>query len=252
MPPETYCPGCGAPRAVGARFCASCGRPLDADPTTLAAAPSLAPVVTSPPVTRQRTSPVLILAVILTGLLALGAIGYAVSQPGGLVAVATATPTASPTATPFEAPVVTDEPIFTEPPPAGGLNLTAALGEAVALQNTDTGKSLGAVTVVRSKKYTSFDYSVADKGKTFVGVDVKYNAVSGFDYNPFDWVAHDASGTQYEYDGSNLNPALGSGTLAAGRHKEGWISFQVPKTLAHLWVDYENSDGTVVFSVKLY
>lgn len=230
---------------------------MDAGAATPNLQPSLAAVSPSLLVARERTSPVLIILVLLTGLLALGALVYAFSQSGGLGGLAAApstaipTPTSEPTATPYE-PVTTYEPTFIEPPAAGGLNLTAALGEAVALQETSSGASLGSIKVIKSKKYTSFDYSVADKGKTFVGVDVRYDAVSGFDYNPFDWVAHDAGGTQYEYDGSNLNPSLDSGTLAAGRHKEGWISFQVPKTTAHLWVDYENSDGTVVFTVKLY
>jgi hypothetical protein len=213
----------------------------------------LAAVTPGPPVARERTSPVLIVAVVLTGLLALGVVGYALSRgspnpPGA----ASATNPALPTATPTDSTGATDEPIASLPAPGGGLNGTAALGEKVDLQNTSSGVDLGTVEVIKSKKYTSYNYSTADKGKTYVGVDVRYDAVSGFDYSPLDWVAHDSSGAQYTWDGTDLNPSLDSGTLAAGRHREGWTSFQVPKSTAHLWIDYENSNGTVVFTVKLY
>jgi hypothetical protein len=251
---ESYCPGCGAPRAVGARFCPSCGRPLADIPV---ATPVLTGVTPASPAVRQRTSPALLLLVVVTGVLAVAVFAYAIG-PGGLIrsqtALATPTvgPTLQPTPTATDVAVVTDAPAFTAPPAEGGLNLTAGFGEPISLQDTSSGTSLGSVTVVKIKKYTALDYITADKGKTYVGVDVRYDAVSGFSYNPFDWVAHDATGAQYEYDGNNISPELSSGTLAAGRHREGWISFQVAKTLAHLWIDYQNSDGTVVFTVKLY
>jgi hypothetical protein len=140
---------------------------------------------------------------------------------------------------------------FSEPPVGNGLNLTAAVGEKVPIQ-TSSGESLGTVAVIKSKKYSTLDYQTPDKGNIYLGVYVRYDATSGFNYNPFDWVAHDAAGAQFEYEGVNLSPELGSGTLAAGRHKEGWISFQVPKGAAHIWVDYQNSDGSVIFTVKLY
>jgi hypothetical protein len=145
----------------------------------------------------------------------------------------------------------TTEETFSEPPAGEGLNLTAALEEKVSIQ-TSSGEALGTVAVIKSKKYSSQDYQTPDKGNIYLGVYVRYDATSGFNDNPFDWVAHDAAGTQFEYEGVNLSPQLGSGTLAAGRHKEGWISFQVPKNAAHLWVDYQNSDGSVIFTVKLY
>lgn len=201
----------------------------------------------------ERTSPLLVLAVILTGVLALVVVGYAVAQgPGqGLLAglSPTPTPTASPTPTPVPVVVYTPAP-RTAPP--GGLNNTAVLGEAVDLQNTSTGGDLGSITVVKSKKYTSLNYQTPAKGQVFVAVDVRYDARSAFSYSAGEWVLHDGSGIQYQWTANDPSPALNSGTLAAGRHQEGWVGFQVQKAATHLWIDYQNGDGSIVFTVKLY
>jgi hypothetical protein len=172
-----------------------------------------------------------------------------VQHTGGVGATA-------PTPTPFvpaaAAPSAdTTQETFSEPPAGDGLNLTASLGEKVPIQ-TSSNEALGTVAVIKSKKYSSHDYQTPNKGNVYLGVYVRYDATSGFDYNALDWVAHDSAGAQFEWEGVDLTPELGSGTLAAGRHKEGWISFQVPKAAAHMWVDYQNSDGSVVFTVKLY
>lgn len=128
----------------------------------------------------------------------------------------------------------------------------ASVGEAVPLQD-GSGNDLGDVTVLEGKKYSKVgDYLTADPGRVFVGARVRYVARSEFSYNLFDWVAHDDKGTQYEPSGYALSPELGSGTLAAGRKVEGWVSFDVPKTTGHIWVDYQTYDGTVIFSVSLF
>lgn len=143
----------------------------------------------------------------------------------------------------------------TEPPestmqPAG--DTTAALNEAVPIVTLSDGSDLGTVTVVKSKKYASLSYSTASTGNTFVGVYVRYLAAASFTYGSFDWAAHDPAGNQYEAAFVDIDPALGSGTLAAKRKREGWISFEVPKKAAHLWADFKSYGGAVIFSVRVY
>ncbi len=128
----------------------------------------------------------------------------------------------------------------------------AAMGEAVSLQD-GSGADLGDVTVAQAKKVSKLaDYISADKGRVFAEAQVRYVARSQFSYNLYDWVAHDDAGTQYQPYGYFGKGSLESGTLATGRSVQGWVAFDIPKTSAHLWLDYQTYDGTVVFSVKLF
>jgi hypothetical protein len=128
----------------------------------------------------------------------------------------------------------------------------AAMGEAVSLQD-GSGSDLGDVTVAQEKKVSKLaDYVTADKGRVFAEAQVKYAARAEFSYNLYDWVAHDDAGTQYEPYGYFGKGSLESGTLATGRSVQGWVAFDIPKNTAHLWLDYQTYDGTVIFSVKLF
>jgi hypothetical protein len=33
---------------------------------------------------------------------------------------------------------------------------------------------------------------------------------------------------------------------------EGWVTFEVPKASSHVWADYKNYNGDVIFSVQLF
>ena len=157
--------------------------------------------------------------------------------------------TVAPRATPAPTPVVEVVPEDFTPPPE---EIAAKLGEAVPLINTETGDDLGTVTVIAGKRYTKTGYFVADKGRAWIGVKVRYAAVDPFDYSMFDWVAHDGDGNQYQLGGFALSPELMGGTLAKGRKVDGWIAFEVPAGTKALWADYAPGGGAVIFSVKVY
>jgi len=128
----------------------------------------------------------------------------------------------------------------------------ARMGEAVSLQD-GSGADLGDVTVAQAKKVSKLaDYVTADKGRVFAEAQVRYTARAEFSYNLYDWVVHDEAGTQYQPYGYVGQGSLGSGTLATGRSVQGWVAFDVPKSTAHLWLDYQTYNGTVVFSVPLF
>jgi hypothetical protein len=86
----------------------------------------------------------------------------------------------------------------------------------------------------------------------WIGAKVRYAAVAAFDYNMFDWVAHDSAGNQYQLGGYALSPGLIGGVVAKGRKVDGWVAFEVSTGTKALWVDYAPGGGAVIFSVKVY
>lgn len=257
MAETRFCPQCGAAKAGEARFCSSCGLSFDVAERPMSfsekyrGTPFAQPVEPPPPPQPRSSLPLVGIGVMVLLIVAGVAIALAATGRLGAPGIGAVLPT--PTSTPVPRPTETLNLSTPRPDESEGYNLTAAIGEAVPLQRADDGTELGTVTVLSVKRYRTHDYAEARKGHTYVGVKVRYVAKAGFSYNPFDWVAHDADGTQYEYDGfADLEPELDSGTLASGRKREGWISFEIPLAVAHLWIDYQNADGSVVFSVKLY
>lgn len=154
---------------------------------------------------------------------------------------------AFPTIRPTLRPGATSRPTLA---PAAG-EYMARIGEGVPIVDGD-GADLGTVTVTDSGRYTKVgQYLEADAGVVWIGAKIRYDAVANYDYNLFDWVAHDGEGNQYQPSGVARSPELGAGTLAAGRRAEGWVSFEVPRDVTQLWADYTTYDGTVIFSVPL-
>jgi zinc-ribbon domain/Domain of unknown function (DUF4352) len=247
---SAFCPQCGAPHDDDARFCPKCGKPLGA------AAPlsysekyrdtsSLAPPQTPQPVRRSGAVPIAV-ALIVVAIAAAVALIY-IQQQNNKVLNAISSAIASEVGQ-----VAAPSHVFAPPAPSGGLNETAALGENVPIVDAQTNAPVGSQAVVAVKRNASIAYLTPDTGKAFVGVEVRYAATAEMPYTPLHWVVHDQDGAQYTWQGQSLTPALGSGTLAAGRHVTGWIVFEVPKATTHLWADRQNPDGTVIFSVQLY
>lgn len=138
------------------------------------------------------------------------------------------------------------------PAPDQPTNNTAKLGEGVPIISTADSADLGTITVLASKKYPKgYDYQTPTSGRIFLAVEVRYAAVAPMSYNPLDWIVRDANGNQFEADAWIPASFIDSGDLGAGRKKTGWIGFEVPKT-GHFWIDYINSDGSTIFTVKLY
>ncbi len=237
----TYqCPHCSRPIVGTEAFCPHCGGRLSmgrVEPSSPVAAPAIA---TTP---QRGGSRALIIVGLVIALAVLVGVGFQMLRQQAadiLGSVSSAIPTVRATLRPAASVIVPlDE-------------YQAAMGEAVSLQD-GSGADLGDVSVLSGKKYSKVgDYLTAEPGRIFAGAKVRYVARSEFSYNLFDWVAHDDEGNQYQQSGYSLEPSLNSGTLAAGRKVEGWVSFDVPKSTEHLWVDYQTFDGTVIFSVPLF
>jgi hypothetical protein len=207
-------------------------------------APSLPTPETPKPAQRSRAVPVAIALVVIAVIAAVGLV-YAEQQNNKVlnaISSAIASEVGQGAATPS----------FQPPATTGGLNGTATLGEAVPIVNAQTNAPLGSQAVVAVKRNAAIAYQAPAAGKVSVRVAVRYTATAEMSYSPLDWVVHDQDGAQYTWQGERLTPALGSGTLAAGRHVAGWIVFEVPKATSHLWADRQNPDGSVIFSVQLY
>ncbi len=257
----SVCPRCGTSTQEGAQFCQSCGHRLSqpAPNAPQSFTERYARTSYGQPVSPATTHPQQVLAgsslVVLGFFLLVGAAaagGYVYLQ-GNAARVSSDVGTIASTPRPT-APGLTDdvEPTFelVTPPPVQ--DPQALVGEPIQLVDALDGSELGSVTVLSFKKYSSLSSLEPERGYVWVGVKVRYVASGAFSFNPFDFVAHDDRRTQYESAGHDLIPSLDSGTLAKGRKKEGWISFEVPKATKHLWVDYQDADGNVVFSVKVF
>jgi hypothetical protein len=277
---QEFCPQCGTARVGALRFCRKCAfdydslppsdsRPAPAVETSNASqsVASAVPMPANPPSprpaikSRRSIAPAEIIVVLLI-IAAIGGGAYVLTsrgspdQPAGIGAVgSTSSRPPSVTYPLASATDVPDLPSFgnstdTEPP-VGEAPPTFPLGYRTTITSND--EELGHVTVLAAKKLTKLStYEVADSGKIFAAVHVRYEATASFSYNPYDWVAHDQDNRQYEVDSFGPEPALDSGDLSAGRKTDGWFAFQVPKATKHLWADYQNSDGSLVFSVPLY
>lgn len=184
------------------------------------------------------TRPIRLIALVLAAVAAAAGCDAAALDPE---------PTVRPTPR-YTVPPATEEPVFTAPPG----EVTLALREKMPIILLDDGSDLGTVAVLAGKRYRKVgEYWTADKGKAWIGAKVQYVAVAPFDYNLFDWVAHDSEGNQYQASGMPLDPQLQAGTLANGRKATGWVAFEVPSGLKALWVDYAPG-GSVIFTVKVY
>jgi hypothetical protein len=150
-------------------------------------------------------------------------------------AAALPTPTPAPTTAPRPSDVLWTLAPYLQPTPVPTPTVTK-VGEAVMVWSG----AMSNVSVAKYEKRQTCSYTVADPGKTLVGVAVAYQAIGdGVFYNPLDWVAHDQANRQYEVTFSTCyNEPLGSGTLLAGRYAVGIILFEVPSKTTHLWVDF--------------
>jgi len=141
---------------------------------------------------------------------------------------------------------------------AAGPVATGSFGASHVIHDPATGVELGVVRVLKVTKYFSVtadnkQVQTPAAGEIFVGVEVAYDAHSQFPYIGVDWEAHDESGnTPYEWIDADLTPRLGAGTLQPGQHAEGWTSFDVPLSSAHLWIDFLQAGGTTAFEEQLY
>lgn len=157
----------------------------------------------------------------------------AASSPGRSNAVATPALTAAGVATPKPAdtPAVTPEPSST----------TFAPGDVVTVTRNGTNWAEVTITKVAAKSTYPGTY-YTDKpaaGNVYIQFYVTYSAlVDGVTYNPYDWqmFVDDVAVTSYTFVQNGPTPALGSGTLPAGRKAQGWVIYEVPKA------------GRVVFS----
>ncbi len=236
------CPRCQAPRPDGAVFCPSCGFNFAGE--SFSQRYGVAPVAAPAAVASRRSGPrlaIVALVVLVVGVAV--AVVILMNQKVSTFPLATATDRPATFTPATEAPAPTFE--------APAEEYMAGIGEAVPIIRVDDGSDLGTVAVLDGRRYTKVGaYLVADKGRAWIGAKVRYVAKAEFDYNLFDWVAHDADGNQYEPSGFPLDPELSGGTLAKGRKVVGWVPFEVPAAVKVLWVDYAPG-GAVIFTVQV-
>lgn len=246
----SFCPNCGT-KTTGARFCPACGRPTGVAVTDSGDAAAIPERKRGWGVAELVLVLLIVAALVGGGLLILrGNVDRILADVAGAIPDASGTGRSSAaTSRPTPRPTPRVTPTAPHPVPAG--EYAAALGEAVPLVDT-AGSELGDVIVHEARAYTeASEFLTADPGRMFVGARVEYVARAEFSYNPFDWVAHDDAGRQYEPSGFALDPELGAGTLARGRRTSGWVSFDVPQSNKALWIDYQTYDGEVIFSVRM-
>lgn len=137
-----------------------------------------------------------------------------------------------------------------------GATLTAVIGQATAFQVTVTGKtpvpstpstsSGGAVAVGQSLDLNGSRYTVLQvldpepeglfkplAGNRRVAIEVRQEAISARQtYNFTQFRLRDAAGTEHAWAITNQDPSFGTGALAAGATRQGWLSFQLPTSAA--------------------
>lgn len=162
-------------------------------------------------------------------------------------ATSTPRPTPTPTPVPTPTPKPTKKPKPTPTPDPFGAH---KLGEAAVIIGYS---GSGGVTVGEVTKRGSCGWISADRGNVLVLIGVGYAAVDGaMFYSSWDWTVHDADGTQWQTTYVDCTNQLSAGTLTAGRRVTGWVAFEVPKTVKHLWADYSDTLGNTVEVWKLY
>lgn len=110
---------------------------------------------------------------------------------------------------------------------------SSALGEA-------------AVTLLKVKdgdKCTA-EYCDVASGKRLYSIQVSYQGTTGeVSYGPYDWTLIDSEGQQYSdsfYEDVALGQQLNSGDVGAKRTVKGVVSFEIPKDIKIVTVDFSN------------
>jgi hypothetical protein len=92
------------------------------------------------------------------------------------------------------------------------------------------------ITVSRVNEETSysgaFGGDTSGAGNVYIEMFVTYEAIAPtVSYNPFEWqiFVDDVAVSGFALVANGPEPALGSGTLPAGRRAEGWLVYEVPK-----------------------
>ena len=148
-------------------------------------------------------------------------------------------------------PSPTDPPATPQPtmPPARDA-YDARIGEIVGLRDGNAA-AVGSITVVKAGKPSKLAGSSPRPGFRYIAARVKFVSMASWSYSRLDWAAHDARRLAYEPLPDAPNPPLQTGALDAGRQAEGWVVFEVPRSVTEVWLDYRPLDQSVIFSVQI-
>jgi hypothetical protein len=91
------------------------------------------------------------------------------------------------------------------------------------------GRGVGTVIVISTQPTRAIGDERAPQGKRWLVATVRYRADADLVYDAARWYAVDETGTRYPWRGEgDPAPALGSGTLEAGKARRGKVTFEVP------------------------
>ncbi len=166
------------------------------------------------------------LVLLLAGFAIVAFLLLVVVRPGP--AAATPSPSPSPTATPRPTARPTPTTAPTDIVPSGPIEVD--LAEPAAL--VQGGRQVGTVTVSSAEFVPTLDGRAPPGGTRWLVVTVEYDATAALDYSASDWFALDKNGKRYPWHGANdPAPALGTGTLAAGKTRTGTVTLEAPAKL---------------------
>lgn len=236
-----FCPRCGAPRATGAVFCASCGLRLPEMPTVSPLGSRIDRGGAIASRSRVGTQQALIIAFAIV-LAAIGGAAILVNGPFFRPAAAAHTvASTTPPGTAMPTPAAISTAASGAPAPA--TPVVAPATPTVGTPNAPLtfayadGSDLS-ITVDPRPTFDCADLTVCAPGNWNVIVWVVFEAdVGTVAYDASEFSAHDAAGNAYQLVGTSQN---GAGTLNAdaGSRATVIINFVVPAGTTALWLDW--------------
>jgi len=182
---------------------------------------------------------VMVCAVVAMGAIVVG-VGRLVPTP-----VPTQVRTAQPSHVAFVTPVPTGgpSPSSSPRPPAVARDvLRVAFGDPAPV--VERGQQVGSVTVRSAVYRSSTEGLEASSGRRWFRVALTYRATAELTYESGRWSALGANGRRYLWARARApDPALGTGTLEAGKRRTGYLVFSVPATVTIVALVLRDADA---------
>lgn len=195
-------------------------------------------------------SALVFLALLLIGFALVASLFVLVTQPPA------APPTPSPSPSPTVGPTLSSSP---SPAPTASIAVTpapsiqvidTAIGDSVTLRQG--GADAGKVSVLSTSFTRKLKGQDAARGTRWLIASIRYRATADLEYDSARWFVLDDAGKRFPWIGSgDRDPALGVGTLDAGKGTTGNVTFLVPTSTRMTTLILTDDQGNDLIRVAL-
>ena len=191
----------------------------------------------------RRHNPLLIIGIVLGAILAIVVVAAAIGSVGSKGENAGSSSSTG------------DAPAVTQPtaPSGGGSNVGVVGDQCIYTDDSGARAVVTLISVTDSSQPKDASTGEAPQNGNFATCDVSIQVTAGsYDFNPLDFYYQAPDGRTYDaFEGNAIwagfDPQLESGTLSAGQHTRGYVTFDVPIGTSGADIQLEDAGSNVVF-----